>query len=66
MVFGGETIVEGAKTSAVPSYCGLTPSSVGLYQVNVAVPAGTPVGSAVPVYLQIGSATSNTVAIAVQ
>jgi len=66
MVFGGETIVEGAKTSAVPSYCGLTPSSVGLYQVNVAVPAGTPSGSAVPVYLQIGSATSNTVAIAVQ
>jgi uncharacterized protein (TIGR03437 family) len=66
MVFGGETIVEGSKTSAVPSYCGLTPSSVGLYQVNVAVPAGAPSGSAVPVYLKIGNSVSNPVAIAVQ
>jgi uncharacterized protein (TIGR03437 family) len=67
MVFGGASIIEATDTTAVPSYCGLTPASVGLYQVNVTVPTGTPKGSAVPVFLTIGaSATSNTVAIAVQ
>ena len=66
MTFGGASIIEGADTTAVPSYCGLTPGLVGLYQVNVTVPAGTPSGSAVPVFLTVGSATSNTVAIAVQ
>ncbi len=66
MVFGGPSIIEGANTTAVPSYCGLTPGSVGLYQVNVTVPAGTKAGSAVAVFLTIGTVTSNTVAIAVQ
>ena len=66
MVFGGASIIEAATTSATPSYCGLTPGSVGLYQVNVTIPTGTPKGNAVPVFLTIGSATSNQVAIAVQ
>jgi uncharacterized protein (TIGR03437 family) len=67
MVFGGASIIEATDTTAVPSYCGLTPGSVGLYQVNVTVPSGTPKGNAVPVFLTIGAAaTSNTVAIAVQ
>jgi uncharacterized protein (TIGR03437 family) len=65
MVF--ETIVLPGvpNISSTPSYCGLTPGSVGLYQVNVTVPTGTPIGNATPVYLTIGTATSNSVAIAV-
>jgi uncharacterized protein (TIGR03437 family) len=66
MVFGGASIIESGHASAVPLFCGLTPQSVGLYQLNVTVPAGTPTGSAVPVFLTLGSTTSNTVAIAVQ
>ncbi len=47
------------------SFSGLAPGSVGLYQVNVQVPMGTPAGDAVPVILKIGGVTSNTVTIAV-
>jgi uncharacterized protein (TIGR03437 family) len=65
MVFG-QSVLPGLDVVATPSYCGLTPGSVGLYQVNVAVPSGTPSGSAVSVFLQIGSSTSNAVAIAVK
>jgi uncharacterized protein (TIGR03437 family) len=65
MVFG-ESVIPGANVTAIPSYCGLTPGSVGLYQVNVMVPVGTPKGSAVPVFLSIGSVSSNSVGIAVQ
>jgi uncharacterized protein (TIGR03437 family) len=39
---------------------------MGGYQVNVQVPVGSATGSAVPVVIMIGGATSNTVAIAVQ
>jgi uncharacterized protein (TIGR03437 family) len=48
------------------SFSGLVPGTVGLYQVNVQVPTGAPVGNAVPVILSIGGVTSNTVTIAVQ
>jgi uncharacterized protein (TIGR03437 family) len=65
MVFG-ESVIPGANTFSVPTYCGLTPGLVGLYQVNVAVPVGAPTGSAVPVTLAIGNATSNSAAIAIQ
>lgn len=65
MVFG-QSVLPGNNVTATPSYCGLTPGSVGLYQVNVIVPVGTPKGSAVPVFLTIGSVASNAVAIAVQ
>ncbi len=51
---------------ALVSFSGLAPGAVGLYQVNVQVPTGTPTGSAVPVILSIGGVTSNTVTIAVQ
>jgi uncharacterized protein (TIGR03437 family) len=66
MVFETSVLPGAPNVSSVPSYCGLTPGAVGLYQVNVTVPVGTPTGSAVPVYLTIGSATSNSVNIAVQ
>jgi uncharacterized protein (TIGR03437 family) len=47
------------------TFSGLAPGAVGLYQVNVQVPDGAPVGDAVPVVVTIGGATSNTVTLAV-
>jgi uncharacterized protein (TIGR03437 family) len=51
---------------ATVSFSGLAPGFVGLYQVNVQVPATAPTGSAVAVVLTIGGVTANTVTIAVQ
>jgi uncharacterized protein (TIGR03437 family) len=51
---------------AMVSFSGMAPGYVGLYQVNALVPEGSAVGSAVPVTISIGGATSNTVTIAVQ
>ena len=48
------------------SFSGLAPGYVGLYQVNVLVPAGLAAGDAVPVVLSMGGVTSNTAVIAVQ
>jgi uncharacterized protein (TIGR03437 family) len=47
-------------------FSGLAPGSVGEYQVDALVPAGSARGGAVPVAMAIGGATSNTVTIAVQ
>ena len=47
-------------------FSGLAPGFVGLYQVNALVPAGVALGSAVPVTISIGGATSNQVTVAVQ
>jgi len=52
--------------SAVVAFSGLVPGTVGLYQVNVQVPAGSPTGSAVPVVISMGGATSNSVTMAVK
>jgi len=46
-------------------YSGLAPGYVGLWQINVTIPAGTPAG-AVPVRVVINSTASNTVTIAVR
>jgi uncharacterized protein (TIGR03437 family) len=51
---------------AMVSFSGMAPGYVGLYQVNALVPEGSAVGSAVPVTISIGGATSNTVTISVQ
>jgi uncharacterized protein (TIGR03437 family) len=47
-------------------FSGLTPSYVGLYQVNARVPEAAPSGSAVPVVVTLAGDASNSVAIAVQ
>jgi len=62
--FGGEGFLAG--TPAAPLYSGLTPNFVGLYQVNVTIPAGAPAGNNVNVALAIGGATSAPVQIAIQ
>ena len=47
-------------------FSGLAPGFVGLYQVNVQVPAEASTGDEVEVVLTIGGVTSNTVTVAVQ
>jgi uncharacterized protein (TIGR03437 family) len=47
-------------------FYGLTPGSVGLYQLNVQVPPIAVKGSAVPVAIAIAGIPSNTVTMAVQ
>lgn len=52
---------------AVPAdFSGLVPGLVGLYQVNVQIPANAPTGSAVNLSLMVGGTPSNTVTIAIQ
>jgi uncharacterized protein (TIGR03437 family) len=53
-------------TSLTPSFAGLTPGAVGLYQANVAVPSTLPPGLALPLYLKQGAATSSGVTVAVE
>ena len=59
------TVTIGSVVADV-SFAGLAPGWVGLYQVNVQVPASAPVGDAVPVLLSVGGAVSNQVTIAVE
>jgi len=51
---------------AVVHYAGLTPGFVGLYQVNVQIPAGVTPGAVVPLVISQDGMPSNTVTIAVQ
>jgi uncharacterized protein (TIGR03437 family) len=52
--------------SETPSFAGLAPGFVALYQVNVQIPATISAGSAVPVSLTVYGVPSNKVTIAVQ
>src|ERR1700691_1814011 len=52
--------------SAAPLFAGLAPGFVGLYQVNVQLPAGVAAGNAVPVVVSTANLNSNTATIAVQ
>jgi uncharacterized protein (TIGR03437 family) len=53
--------------AAQVAFAGLSPGFVGLYQVNVLVPAGVPsANNAVPVVLTINGVQSNSVTIATQ
>ena len=58
------TVYLGA-TAVSPSYSGLAPGFVGLYQVDVQIPPGLPSGT-LPLVITSGSAYSNEVKIAVQ
>ena len=65
MVFG-ESVLPNSGVTATPFYAGLTPGLVGLYQINVTVPANATTGDAVPVYLNMNGIISNKVTIAIQ
>jgi uncharacterized protein (TIGR03437 family) len=47
-------------------YSGLAPGFIGLWQINVTIPAGVTPGSAVPVRVLIDGAPSNIVTIAIR
>ena len=55
-----------AGLPAPVSFAGLAPGWVGLYQVNVQIPATAPTGDAVPIALSVGGAASNQVTIAIR
>jgi uncharacterized protein (TIGR03437 family) len=57
-------VVNGQELPA--GFAGLAPGYVGLYQVNVPIPAATPPGLGVSLTLKEGGQLSNTVAVAVQ
>jgi uncharacterized protein (TIGR03437 family) len=48
-----------------PTFSGLAPGYVGLYQINVQVPANAAVGDRVPLSVTIGGVQSNVVTIAI-
>ena len=54
-----------SPVNATPSFVGLAPGFVGLYQVNVQVPVNSPKGDSVGIFLVNGGQISNTVNIAV-
>jgi hypothetical protein len=60
------TTINIAGENVSPLFSGLAPSFAGLYQVNVQLPPDVTSGSAVPVTLTIGGASSNTVNVAIQ
>jgi hypothetical protein len=47
------------------SRTGLTPSLVGLYQINAVVPKGTPLGNTVPVTISVAGQSSPAVVMAI-
>lgn len=55
-----------ASAFGAVQYSGLAPGNVGLWQINVTIPAGTPSGSAVPIRVVIDGSASNTVTISVR
>ncbi len=59
------TVTVGGVNAPV-SFAGLTPSLVGLYQINVTIPSNVTSGSAVPVVITQDGVTSNTVTIPVR
>jgi len=59
------TVTFGTTSPVATQYAGLAPGFVGLYQVNVAVPAGLTPGPTVPVVLNQNGVSSNVVTIAV-
>ena len=52
--------------AAVVNFAGLTPATVGLYQVNAKIPDDAPAGDAVPVIVTISGVASNAVTVAIQ
>jgi uncharacterized protein (TIGR03437 family) len=47
------------NTAAQVVFAGLSPQFVGVNQINVAIPAGTPTGNAVPIQISLGGVTTS-------
>jgi uncharacterized protein (TIGR03437 family) len=52
--------------SATVQFSGFAPYMIGVYQVNILIPANAPEGNTVPILLNIGGVASNTVTVAIQ
>jgi uncharacterized protein (TIGR03437 family) len=63
-VMPASAVIGGVEIPA--EFAGLTPGSIGLYQANVILPTTLPPGLFLPLYIKQGTATSNTVTVAVQ
>jgi uncharacterized protein (TIGR03437 family) len=63
VIFGGG--FTGTPASGNVTFTGLTPTDAGLYQVNVVVPATTPLGALVPVTVLVNGVESNVVYLAI-
>jgi len=61
-----QTTVNIGGIAVAPMFAGLTPSFVGLYQVNVGIPPGVTPGDQVPVFLTAAGQPSLPVTIAVR
>jgi uncharacterized protein (TIGR03437 family) len=59
------SVTIGGVAAPTIQYSGLAPGLVGLYQINVQVPANAPTGDAVKVVVSVNGVASNTVTIAV-
>jgi uncharacterized protein (TIGR03437 family) len=59
------TVEIGGKAAQV-TFSGLTPGSVGLYQINAVVPAGITTGDAVPVVISVVGQTGPAVTMAIK
>jgi uncharacterized protein (TIGR03437 family) len=66
VTFGSAGPFGGGSAAAMPMFVGLTPNFVGLYQINVTVPADAPKGDAVAVALEGNAILSNRVLVAIQ
>ncbi len=53
----------GTQVTATSTFAGLTPTLVGLYQVNVTIPANAPIGMSIPLSISSATGTSNIVNI---
>ena len=63
VTFGGA--FSGSEVTAPAGFAGLTPTAVGLYQVNVQIPPGVPISNAVPIVINLNGASSNSGLIAI-
>jgi uncharacterized protein (TIGR03437 family) len=61
VTFGG--LFEGTQATAAAAFAGLTPTAVGLYQVDVTIPANVPLGSGVSITVNLNGVSSNPVLI---
>ncbi|MDP9171033.1 MAG: hypothetical protein M3N54_10485 [Acidobacteriota bacterium] len=61
--FGGG--FQGTGQTVDAGFAGLTPTFAGLYQTNVTIPTGAPLGSAVPLITTVNGLASNTVTLAI-
>jgi uncharacterized protein (TIGR03437 family) len=57
VTFGGA--FSGSPTTVNAYFAGLTPTAVGLYQVNATLPPNVPTGAAVPITINVNGAVSN-------